>query len=319
MLAHHFTAEPLDIEFNSPSERALYPFQKIAPLLGDADFTFANLESPLSDTAEMSGVFKTPTAFVEGLTYGGVDVVSLANNHMLDASRQGLRDTMETLDGAGIKYMGGGKDLDHARQPVILEKEGIRIGILAYTQTENNGTDSYAAPGRPGVMPLDPYLIKQDIEQLKPNVDLVALSFHWGIYHMTGGAEAGQSLHPAAVEFAHEMIDAGADMILGHHPHFPRAIEIYKGKPVLYSLSHLIFSLTQPDWVDNYIARLKMTKEKVTEITLYPVAGEGKELQQPYQLTGKRADSMLNKMVRLSKDFGTEIEIHDGVGTIKLP
>ena len=146
-------------------------------------------------------------------------MVSLANNHMMDAERAGLFDTMEVLDQANIKHMGAGRNIEQARMPVIFERKGVKIAVLAYTQYLNGGVTGFAAENRAGVAPLDPELIKADIKAAKDQVDHVLLSFHWDIFEPDFTRQ--QELHPYAVVFAHEMIDAGADGILGHHPHVP--------------------------------------------------------------------------------------------------
>lgn|GEM_PF-2800213 len=303
-------------DYETVEEWAKHPFEKIAPILKSADIAFVNLETPLSDTAERLGAFRTPTAFTKGLNFAGIDIVSLANNHMLDAERVGMFDTMNALDKANIHHVGAGKNLPEARSPKIMEVDGVRVAFLAYTQYENSGEISFAGPKRSGVAALDPDIIKADIAAVKERVDHIILSFHWDIYQFDKSRQ--QELHPDAVKFARAMIDAGADAILGHHPHVPRAIEIYKGKPIFYSLSHLIFSFNLPHWMDNYLARLKLTKDSITEVEIIPVAGKGDDLGQPFVLTGERAHKMLNNLSKLSKELGTNIVRKGDLGIIKI-
>lgn len=303
-----------DVEVSGPRERAIYPFRKIADEFNKADITFVNLETPLSDEAYRVGAFRTSTIFSEGLKFAGIDVVSVANNHMLDSERQGLFDTLNTLDQAGIKAVGAGKNLEDARKPAIFDKNGIKVAFLAYTQYANSGTGSFATSTLAGVMPLDPLLIKEDIKRVSDQVDHVILSFHWDIYHFDISKQ--QTLHPDAVKFAHEMIDAGADVILGHHPHVPRAVEYYKGKPILYSMAHLIFSFSLPHWMDNYVARLTLTKNEIKQVEILPVAGRLAELGQPYFLEGQRARDMLTNLKDLSAAMGGSFTIKDDIGIL---
>ena len=303
-----------DLTFSSEAEWAKYPLNKVREVFREADIAFLNLETPLSDNAPRAGGQLTPTAFTLGLTDAGIDIVSVANNHMMDAQSWGLFDTLKSLDNAGIAHVGAGKNLAQARAPHIVEKNGIKLAFLAYAVFVNVGDSGFATNGRPGVAPLDPLVIKADIARLKDSVDHIILSFHWDTYAYETAKQF--DLHPDAIDFAHEMIDAGADAILGHHSHIPRAVEYYKGKPILYSLSHLAMSFTMPTWVDNYVARLRITKTDIPSVEILPVAGKPEDMAQPYFLEGVRAEKMLIHLKGLSKDLGGNMRIKDGIGVL---
>ncbi len=305
-----------DLDFASTEEWARFPFQKIAPVFRAADIAFVNLESPLSDRAHRTGIFRTPTAFADGLQFAGIDVVSTANNHALDTGRQGLFDTKAALIQAGMAPFGSGENLEDARRPAVVERNGVTFAFLAYAQYENSGTIGFATPDRAGVVPLDPDIIKEDIARVRSEVDHVILSFHWDIYHFD--VSRSHELHPRAVEFAHEMIDAGADAILGHHPHVPRAVEVYRGRPIFYSMGHLIFSFGLPQWGDNYLARVQFSKQRVERVEVLPVAGRWDDLAQPYLVEGGRARALLNKLQALSGHLGTSIRIDGDVGILEI-
>lgn len=296
-----------DLTFSSDTQWANYPFQKVRRLFREADIAFINLETPLSDDAPQFGGHLTPSAFTTGIVDAGIDLVSLANNHAMDAMTWGLYDTFEALDKAGVHYVGAGKNLEQARQPYIVEKDGIKIAFLAYSQYVNIGEVGFATPGHAGVVPLDPLVIKEDIKRVRDSVDHVILSFHWGIFSFDKAQKF--DVHADAISFAHEMIDAGADAILGHHPHIPRAVEFYKGKPILYSLSHLIMSFTMPTWVDNYVARLNISKNDISSVDIIPVAGTPQDMAQPYVLNGERARVVLDRLQEQSIGFGGSFRI----------
>ena len=300
------------LTFQSDSAWAKYPFQHVASAFRDADVAFINLETPLSDRADRVGAFLTPTAFTEGIVDAGIDVVSIANNHMLDAQIWGLQDTVEALDKAGIHHVGAGKNLAQAREPYIVEKNGIKIAFLAYTQGENN--QGFATSYKPGVAFMDPLLIQEDIKRIRGQVDHVILSFHWDTYSIDDTKRF--DLHPDAIAFAHDMIDAGADAILGHHPHVPRAVEYYKGKPILYSMAHLIFSVGLPSWMDNYVARLTLTKSAIPSVEILPVGGQMIDLSQPHFLEGKRAQALLSHLQGLSNGMGGNLRIVGDKGVL---
>ncbi len=298
-----------NLEFASKQEEARYPFKKIKPVLEDADIAFVNLETPLSDTAKKKSGFLAPTAFAAGLKWAGIDVVSTANNHALDAGVAGLKDTLTSLSQVGLPAVGSGKDLASARLPYISEKNGIRLGFLAYTMSENSGNSSYAKPNRAGVMPTDLSLIREDIQKLRPKVDYVILSFHWGL---------NDSKKPPfwVRNLAHKSIDSGADIILGHHPHFPQGIEIYKDKPIIYCLGNLIFGHNHPFWTDNFLAKFILTPNQIKSIEILPVAGENQELAQPFLLKGDRSKNILTEIQERSLALKTKMDIVGDIGVI---
>jgi poly-gamma-glutamate synthesis protein (capsule biosynthesis protein) len=308
--SHHIRAIHYGLEFDSLVEMARYPLRRIAPVFREADVAFANLETPLSDDARWSGAFRTPTAFADGLAWAGLDVVATANNHALDAEGAGLRDTREALWRAGVGAVGTGSDLADARRPFIVEREGIRIAFLGYAQFVNAGRSAFAQPNRAGVVPLDPFVIEEDIARVRDRVDYVVLSFHWGI-------ENARETHPRAREFARRMIDAGADVILGHHPHVPRGVEVYDGKPILYSLGNLVFGHNHTYWGDNYLTRLTLTPDGIDRVEVLPVAGSGNELSQPFLLEGEDARAVLEEVRDLSEALDTRLMIEGDVGVVR--
>jgi len=309
--AHHLTSIQYGLTFRTPQEMAQYPFRNIRQLLSEADIAFANLETPLSDKARRNGAFRTPVAFAEGLAWAGIDVVSNANNHALDAEGEGLLDTKEALWRAGVGAVGTGRDLEDARRPFIVERNGVRVAFLAYSMFVNAGDAAFATPERSGVVPLDPFIIKEDIRRVRGRADYVAVSFHWSV-------ENSQDVLPADQAFARDIIDAGADIVLGHHPHVPRGFEVYKGKPIFYSFGNLIFGHGHTYWMDNYVARMTLTREGVTKIEVIPVGGRGNALSQPAPLRGREAQVVLQDIKERSAKIGTTVEIVGDIGVITL-
>lgn len=287
--SHHISSIRYGLKLNSAKDTVLYPFQKIASVLRKADIAFANLETPLSDQGRYSGQFRTPTSFVEGLKWAGIDVLSTANNHALDAEGIGLVDTKNALQRANIGAVGSGRNLADARLPFIVEKEGLRFAFLSYSQFVDVGSSGFALSDRSGVVPLDPFLIKEDIQRIRDQVNYVVISLHWGVANK-------QDIHPAARKFAQTIIDAGADIILGHHPHVPRGIEVYKGKAIIYSLGNFIFGHNHKYWMDNYLARITLSFNRIEKIEILPISGQGKSLSQPYLLKGQPAHALIKNI-----------------------
>lgn len=307
--SHHIRAIHYGLEFDSPIEMARYPFRLIAPVLREADIAFANLETPLSDRARNSGAFRTPTAFAEGISWAGIDVVSTANNHALDAEGEGLMDTKEALWRAGVGSVGTGENLEAARRPYIIERDGIKVAFLGYAMFVNAGDDAFALENHAGVVALDPFIIKEDIQRVRDAVDYVMVSFHWAI-------ENSQDTHPAARAFAHDIIDAGADVIIGHHPHVPRGVEVYKGKMIFYSLGNFIFGHGHTYWMDNYLARMTLTRTGITQVEILPIAGSGNNLSQPYLLEGDDARALLEDIQARTAELDTRMEIDGDKGVV---
>ncbi|MEM7553614.1 MAG: CapA family protein [Cyanobacteria bacterium P01_A01_bin.84] len=297
------------LEFDSKQEEMSYPFLKIKPVLEKADITFVNLETPLSDIAQKTGAFITATAFAAELNSAGIDVVSTANNHALDAGVPGLKDTLRSLSQVSLHPIGSGKNLAAARLPFISEKNGIRLGFLAYTMCENSGDSSYVKSNRAGVMPTEWKLIREDIQKLRQKVDYVILSFHWGL--------TDSEKSPFWVrQLAHQSIDSGADIILGHHPHYPQGIEVYKSKPIIYCLGNVIFGHNHQFWTDNFLAKFILTPSKIKSIQIIPIAGKNQDLAQPFQLTGKRSQKLLKTVQKKTLALKTKMNIVGDIGVI---
>lgn len=308
---HYNKAIKYGLKFSTVEDRDRYPFQKIRPVLQEADIAFANLETPLSDNARYSGAFRTPTSFAKGLKWAGIDVVSTANNHTLDAEGAGLLDTKAALLQANIGAVGTGQDLMDARRPFVVERKGITLAFLGYAQAVNNTECGFAGPACSGAVPLDPFLIKEDIQRIRDKVDFVVISFHWGI-------ENWQRVHSAARNFAHAAIDAGADIILGHHPHVPRGIEAYNEKVIIYSLGNFIFGHNHDYWMDNYLARLVLRPGQIEKVEIIPISGRDKSLSQPCILKGKTAHTLLKDIQMRTKKLNTKMEIQGDVGIITV-
>ncbi len=301
------------LQFSSQQADDRYPLERIAPLFRAADVTFLNLEGPLTEEGRWTGQFHGSPTFADALRWAGVTLVSLANNHALDDGEPGLLQTVANVAGAGVGSVGAGRDLEAARRPYIVERKGIRIGFLGYSQFENVGPDGFAMPNKPGVAALDPRLIESDIRRLRDQVDLVVVSLHWG-------TENQQETEPGQREFAYRVLAAGADAILGHHPHMPRGVEVYDGKPIFYSFGNLIFGHTHQYWMDNYVARLTIEKKKgstrVTRVEILPTAGKLATLSQPWVLTGEAARPTLLDVQKRSEALDTRMEIRGDVGVI---
>lgn len=220
-----------------------YPFAKVYSVLQAADITFANLEAPLCITGEFINLFRAHPAAVAGLKLAGIDVVSLANNHILDCHQEGMLETWEHLNRAGILQVGTGMNLQEAVQGAVIDANGMKVGFLAFTETwflySRKGIE-WVAGSCPGVAPIDLELIVSSIKRFKQaGVQVVIVSLHWGV-------EYSQTVAEKEAELAKAIIDAGGDVVVGHHPHVVKPWGFYKGKPVFFSLGNFIFDTLRP-------------------------------------------------------------------------
>ncbi len=217
-------------------ENYAFPFLKIKETLKGADILFGNLESMISDKGEDTGAlysFRAPPEAMEGLSFAGFDVVSLANNHTFDYGREAFEDTMRRLEGEKIKYTGAGFSEKEAHFPAVIELEdGTRGGFLGYT--EFLYPHAFAKEERSGITNLSQERMEEDIKSAKKEADLIFVSFHYGEEYEKKPNENQKILSKKA-------IDSGADGGIGHHPHVTQPVEKYEGKYIAYSLGNFIF------------------------------------------------------------------------------
>lgn len=210
--------------------------------MNDADIMMLNNEFAYSTrgtkTPDKSYTFRADPSRVNILKEMGVDIVSLANNHALDYGPDALMDTFTTLDDAGIDYVGAGKNLDRAKAPIYYEIGDKKIAYLASSRVIF-AMDWYATDDRPGMVgTYDPAGLIESIEEASANSDYVVVYVHWGV-------ERNHYPEKYQKSFAKAYIDAGADIVIGCHPHVMQGIEIYKGKPIAYSLGNYWFNASK--------------------------------------------------------------------------
>jgi poly-gamma-glutamate synthesis protein (capsule biosynthesis protein) len=203
--------------------------------LDGSDVALANLECTLDVGA---GTVPTePRVFADeqalrSLPDSGVNVVTLANNHAFDGLRDGFDRVRGILEEMGIAHFGAGDDLDEACRPALLEARGVKLALLGAVD-DSSGPSHLAGPGRFGVAPLDVDRLASQVGQLAGHVDHVILSLHWG-------RERFAIPSPKQICQARRLIDAGASMILGHHPHVLQGWQLVSGRPVLFSMGNVV-------------------------------------------------------------------------------
>lgn len=204
--------------------------------LKSADLTLANLENPVLENAVWhpeGTTFNGDLRLLSLLESAGIDGVTLANNHVLDAGVPGLLETMDHLKQAGISHAGAGLDLASAREPMIFDLGDTKVGVLNY-QNVPSYEWAWATEKSPGTAPLLADIVREDVRRLKSRVDVVAVMPHWG-------AEYTATPEPGQVDIAHEAIDAGSDFVVGGHAHWAKGMETYRGSPIFYGVGNFLF------------------------------------------------------------------------------
>jgi poly-gamma-glutamate capsule biosynthesis protein CapA/YwtB (metallophosphatase superfamily) len=288
------------------------PLVKVEGLLNTADVTIGNLEGPLSNRGTHVGgktpdhIFAGDPRAVEGLTASGFDLLALANNHIMDHGGDALTDTLATLDGAGIGHAGAGMDKASAWAPAIIERNGKKIAYLSFSQIVPGGFTPTSS--RPGMATgRDMHAVTAAIAAARQQADYVIVSYHWGV-EQSYAANASQKRDGRA------SIDAGADMVLSHHPHVMQGIEFYKGKLIAYSLGDFIFPYKTVEGRKSIILRASLGPDGVTDVSALPVymADYGRPVPQ----TGSSARGILTKLRDISAPLGTKVVIEGDTARI---
>jgi poly-gamma-glutamate capsule biosynthesis protein CapA/YwtB (metallophosphatase superfamily) len=246
-----------------------YPFQKVAATLAAADLTFGNLEGPVSDVGRNRHhlySFRADPKAIEGLKLAGFDVMSLANNHTYDWDPPALLDTLRRLRESGIAPVGAGANDLEAHYPQLVNLAGLKLAFLAYVNVEPKA--AIAAPDKPGVAWLELDRVLADIRFARPLADLVVVGLHWG-------NEYASQPQRSQVALAHQMIDAGADLVVGGHPHAVQPLEQYRGRWIAYSLGNFVFDQRAPGTRRGAMLKVDLTDKQITEVTLVPITIAG--------------------------------------------
>ena len=212
-------------------------------VIAKADYFAANEEFPFSSRGtaapDKQYTFRLPESRLPIMNEIGVDLVTLANNHSLDFGTDALLDTCSALDGAGILHVGAGSNSEEARKPAIVDVGGIRVGFIGASRVIPVASWT-AGASSPGLLTAyDPTLLLQTIEETRPLCDYLVVLIHWGVEREEMPVDHQTSL-------GRQCIDAGADLVVGSHPHVLQGIEYYNGKPIVYSLGNFIFGSSIP-------------------------------------------------------------------------
>ncbi len=269
-------------------------FHSLLPLLLSADVRFVNLESTISEQGGETVspvsklVFTAPPIAAKALVRGKIDIVALANNHAWDYGKSALLETMDHLDRVGIAYVGSGRIREATYGPQVVEHRGFKIAFVAVTTIWNQSTSPH--PGRDLIADGQIETLVESIERARAieGVDKVVVSHHGGYEYVPTPHQGTRKLLRAAVE-------AGADVVLGHHPHVIQRVAFVSGKPIFYSLGNLLMRMvTGKPWTEfGMLARVVLSRDRPTTVAICPFRLFGLE---PIPLAGDDLRDIYQKM-----------------------
>ncbi len=289
-----------------------YPFQAVQPLLRRAPVVLGNLEGPLAPDGlkqPRNHSYAVKPERGGALSRAGINVVTLANNHLMDCGREGVLRTLEAVERAGVAAIGAGPDERSAHAPVIRTEGRLRLGFLGYYWNRR------CAAGRtlPGGAIDTPDRLEADIRGLRGRVDRVVVTFHWGIpYEREPLAE-----DRVKARFA---IDCGADLVIGHHPHCIQPFEIHRGRPIFYSVGNFAFG-SGNSRAEGLLLGVRFGEGGATDVDVFALYVKNRDPRvnyQPMVLRGRGAERVLALLAGLSGRDGKALRVEAGRGRLTL-
>lgn len=264
--------------------------------MGNADITMVNQEFPFSlggsRAPDKQFTFRVDPLYTSMLTEMGIDIVTLANNHALDYGTEALTDTFEALDAAGVDYVGAGADQERAMQPCIIQAGQRSYGFLAASRVIPV-TDWNIENRQPGMLcTYDSKQLCKSIKKAKEVCDFLTVYVHWGI-------EKSEMPEDYQRQLAQNYIDAGADLVIGAHPHVLQGIEYYNGKPIVYSLGNYIFN---QEIASTMLLKVRVSPDNQPALQLIPASASGARTQ---EMSSDEAKELYQYMESIS--FGISV------------
>jgi poly-gamma-glutamate synthesis protein (capsule biosynthesis protein) len=241
-----------------------HPWEGLAPLLRETDLAMANLEGVLTTRGaplDKSYLLRAHPRWSQSLVEAGLDLVTLANNHALDYGEAGLDETLAVLEAREIAVVGAGQTQDEAHRPAQFTLNGVRVAILGYAAARWNGSVDVPATGR--VAWAYPDIVRADVVAARDRADLVVVVLHAGTEYATEPSSDQVTVARAAV-------DAGADLVVGHHPHVTQTVERYKQGLIVYSLGDALFDIPRPAAMRGHLLLIHASQEGLTQADLWP-------------------------------------------------
>lgn len=288
-----------------------YPFRRVQSIIGSANIAMANLEAPFTltgDPFEKKYTFRVPPKYGVALVDAGFDLVTLANNHILDFGQEGLFSTLKVLDSLGIEHCGAGRNLEEAEKGVIIKTEGWQIGFLAFSLTYPS--EFWATSKGCGTAYPEEERSLKTIQSLKKLTDIVIVSFHWGGENLTNPK-------PYQRFWSHRSIENGASLVIGHHPHVLQGIERYREGLIFYSLGNFVFGSYSSKVEESIILQVCFDQKGFRKARVIPICINNFKVHfQPKLLTGESQERVIRSLNHISKDLNQQEDILTSSGEV---
>ena len=288
-----------------------YQLAAVRPLLARAQIGLANLEGPMACHAqkqERNFSYRVPPRMARVLRRAGLRVVTLANNHLTDCGRQGVVETLSALRRARVVPIGAGLDETQAHKPAIVRAGEMRIGFLGYYWNRRTAATA-TLPGSATDTADD---LARDIAAVRPLVDRLVVTHHWGIPYVREVADADRAKARLA-------IDCGADLVIGHHAHIVQAFEVYRSRPIFYGLGNFAFG-SGNSRAESLLVGVRFERDR-TVARLYPVYVKNRDPRVAYQpkvMVGHGAARMLERLQSVSGESAASLCLDDGGAQLDL-
>jgi len=288
-----------------------YPFEGVLPLFRRAPIVMGNLEGPFAEKSrkqQRNFSYRVDVSLASSLSRAGINVVTLANNHLMDCGRSGVLETLDALSNANVFALGAGTNERTAHEPVIRQAGTMRIGLLGYYWNRRTA----ATADRPGSAMDPPEALEADIRGLRKHSDRIVVTFHWGVPYEREPSHWDRAK-------AHFAVDCGADAVVGHHPHIVQPFEIHRGCPIFYSVGNFAFG-SGNSRAEGLLVGFRFEDHK-TVVNIYPLYVKNRDPRVNYQpkvLAGKAAERVLAAMARISGDNAAFLKLQNGRGHIEL-
>src|SRR5256886_990427 len=274
-----------------------YPFAAVLPLLRQSAIVVGNLEGPFAEKARKlrrNFSYRVDPALASALTRAGINILTLANNPLLDCGRSGVLETLDILAREGLAPLGAGVNEQEAHRPIIRQAGRWRIGLLGYYWNRRTA----ATADKPGSA-MDPAeALEADIRALRDRADRVVVIFHWGVPYLRDPSAEDRAKARLA-------IDLGADAVVGHHPHVIQPFEIYHGRPIFFSVGNFAFG-SGNSLAEGLLVGIRF-EESSTAVTVYPLYVKNRDPRvncQPKVLRGEGAERILRRLATISGSCG---------------
>ncbi|MDO8595342.1 MAG: CapA family protein [Sulfuricaulis sp.] len=302
-------------------------FRQVRDVFHQADIVFCNWESTLCSRDTPPTPFlriihlRSDPKMAAALVDAGIDIVSLANTHTMDYGPAGILQTMQTLEQRGIRYVGVGRNIEEAHTPVIFDLKDTRIAFLAYHTYDQFATAASEVTAGQAMVRIGAYLppphvfreevsrMQQDVRKARKQAHVVIVSWHWG-QSMTSQLAVHQPY------LGHLAIDAGADVVLGHHAHVLQGIEVYRGKPICYSLGNFVMDGGAPMSMEALVVKCVIAGKRIRRLSFLPA--EGTRMGEARILPRAEAGAIFRKMRALCAEVRTRFSIQNGEGLFSL-